>query len=72
MAAFFLGWIRGGAKDLKSGMLPGFHQVNMSAESGLYRNFERDAMNADTSEKIFDDDDMWKVFEEDKQITDFT
>ena len=34
------------------------------AEKGLYREFERDAMHADDSEKVFDDDDMWRVFEE--------
>lgn len=34
------------------------------AARGRYRDFERDAMHADDSEKIFDDDDMWKVYEE--------
>lgn len=28
-----------------------------------YRDYERDAMHADDSEKIFDEDDMWKVFD---------
>ena len=35
------------------------------AERGLYRDCEMDAMHADDSEKIFDDDDMWKVYEAD-------
>ena len=35
------------------------------AERGLYRDFERDAMHADDSEKIFDDDDMWRVYDAD-------
>jgi hypothetical protein len=34
-------------------------------ERGLYRDCERDAMHADDSEKIFDDDDMWNVYEAD-------
>jgi alkylation response protein AidB-like acyl-CoA dehydrogenase len=35
-------------------------------ERGRYRNYEVDAMHADETEKIFDDDDMWKVFEENR------
>jgi hypothetical protein len=35
------------------------------AERGRYRDVERDAMHADASEKIFDDDDMWRVYEKD-------
>ena len=31
---------------------------------GRRRDFERDAMHADDSEKIFDDDDMWKVYDQ--------
>ena len=33
------------------------------AERDLYRDIEGDAMHADDSENIFDDDDMWKVYE---------
>ena len=45
-----------------------FHKLNIQhvqfrAERGLYRDWEKDAMHADDSEKIFDDDDMWKVYE---------
>jgi hypothetical protein len=29
----------------------------------MYRDWEQDAMHADASEKIFDDDDMWKVYD---------
>jgi acyl-CoA dehydrogenase len=36
------------------------------AERGRYRDYEKDAMHSDESEKIFDDDDMWKVYEEDR------
>jgi hypothetical protein len=36
------------------------------AERGTYRDIEKDAMHADDSEKIFDDDDMWRVFDEDR------
>jgi alkylation response protein AidB-like acyl-CoA dehydrogenase len=34
------------------------------AERGAYRDIEHDAMHADASEKIFDDDDMWRVIDE--------
>jgi hypothetical protein len=36
------------------------------AERGRYRDFERDAMHDDPTEKIFDDDDMWRIYEEEK------
>jgi len=36
------------------------------AERGRYRDFEKDAMHEDAQEKIFDDDDMWKVYEQNK------
>ncbi|MBI2889230.1 MAG: acyl-CoA/acyl-ACP dehydrogenase [Nitrospirae bacterium] len=35
-------------------------------EKGRYRDFEKDAMHADESEKIFDDDDMWRVFDQNR------
>jgi hypothetical protein len=34
-----------------------------AAEAGVYRDFELDAMHVDANEKIFDDDDMWKVYD---------
>jgi hypothetical protein len=34
------------------------------SESGLYRDFERDAINTDEEEKVFDNEDMWRVFKE--------
>ena len=36
------------------------------ARRGRYRDFEKDAMHEDASEKIYDDDDMWRVYEQEK------
>jgi alkylation response protein AidB-like acyl-CoA dehydrogenase len=36
----------------------------LQAEQGRYRDFETDAMHADASEKVFDDADMWRVYDE--------
>jgi len=33
------------------------------AANGRYRDYEADAMHADDSEKVFDDDDMWRSYE---------
>jgi hypothetical protein len=40
--------------------------AEMRAEHGRYRDFERDALHPDDSEKIFDDDDMWRAYEADR------
>ncbi|HVO67205.1 MAG TPA: acyl-CoA dehydrogenase family protein [Syntrophales bacterium] len=52
-----------GTNEIMSAMVQHDIYEEFRAESGLYRDFERDAMHADESEKIFDDDDMWRVFE---------
>ncbi len=36
----------------------------LQAERGRYRDFETDAMHADAPEKVFDDADMWRVYDE--------
>jgi len=55
-----------GTNEIMSAMIQ--HELfnEYRAERGVYRDIERDAMHADDSEKIFDDDDMWRVFEEDR------
>ena len=53
-----------GTNEIMSAMIQHdlFHEFR--AERGRYRDVEKDAMHDDPSEKIFDDDDMWKVYEE--------
>lgn len=53
-----------GTSEIMSAMIQHDIYEEFRAESGMYRDFERDAMHADESEKVFDDDDMWRVFEE--------
>jgi len=53
-----------GTNEIMSAMVQHDIYEEFRAEKGLYRNFERDAMHADESEKVFDDDDMWRVFEQ--------
>jgi hypothetical protein len=53
-----------GTSEIMSAMVQHDIYEEFRAERGLYRDFERDAMHADESEKVFDDDDMWRVFEE--------
>lgn len=55
-----------GTSEIMSAMVQHDIYEEFRTESGLYRDFERDAMNADESEKVFDDDDMWRVFEENR------
>jgi alkylation response protein AidB-like acyl-CoA dehydrogenase len=52
-----------GTNEIMSVMIQHDLYDEFRAERGLYRDYERDAMHADDSEKIFDDDDMWKVYE---------
>jgi alkylation response protein AidB-like acyl-CoA dehydrogenase len=52
-----------GTNEIMSSMIQHDLFAEFRAEHGRYRNIEQDAMHADDSEKIFDDDDMWKVYE---------
>ncbi len=40
--------------------------AELRAEDGRYRDVERDAMHDDAAEKIFDEDDMWRVYERER------
>ncbi len=53
-----------GTNEIMSGMIQHDLYEEFHAQRGRYRDFEQDAMHPDESEKIFDDDDMWKVFDE--------
>jgi acyl-CoA dehydrogenase len=53
-----------GTNEIMSGMIQHDLYEEFHAQRGRYRDFERDAMHPDESEKIFDDDDMWKVFDQ--------
>jgi hypothetical protein len=53
-----------GTNEIMSAMIQHDIFSEFRAEHGRYRNVEVDAMHADETEKIFDDDDMWRVFEE--------
>jgi alkylation response protein AidB-like acyl-CoA dehydrogenase len=55
-----------GTNEVMSAMIQHDIFAEFGAERGRYRNFEVDAMNADDSEKVFDDDDMWRVFDENR------
>jgi len=53
-----------GTNEIMSAMIQ--HDSTMSSvRARPLPDFERDAMHADETEKIFDDDDMWKVYERD-------
>jgi alkylation response protein AidB-like acyl-CoA dehydrogenase len=52
-----------GTNEIMSSMIQHDLFAEFRAEHGRYRNTEQDAMHADDSEKIFDDDDMWKVYD---------
>jgi len=54
-----------GTNEIMSAMVQHDLYDEFRSERGRYRDFEKDAMHADDSEKIFDDDDMWKVYDED-------
>src|SRR5512140_2667706 len=55
-----------GTNEVMSAMIQHDRYEEFHASRGRYRDFERDAMHADDSEKIFDDDDMWKVYDQQK------
>ena len=55
-----------GTNEIMSAMIQHDLFQEFRARRGQYRDFERDAMHADDSEKIFDDDDMWKVYDQQK------
>jgi len=52
-----------GTNEIMSSMIQHDLYHEFRAQRGRYRDFEKDAMHADESEKIFDDDDMWKVYD---------
>src|SRR5512139_918517 len=55
-----------GTNEIMSAMIQHDLYQEFRASRGRYRDFERDAMHADDSEKIFDDDDMWTVYDQQK------
>jgi acyl-CoA dehydrogenase len=55
-----------GTNEVMSAMIQHDLYQEFRARRGHYRDFERDAMHADESEKIFDDDDMWRVYDSQK------
>jgi acyl-CoA dehydrogenase len=55
-----------GTNEIMSAMIQHDLYEEFHAQRGRYRDFERDAMHEDEREKIFDDDDMWKVYDENK------
>jgi acyl-CoA dehydrogenase len=52
-----------GTNEIMSAMIQHEAFAEAAAEKGTYRDFELDAMHVDDTEKIFDDDDMWKVYD---------
>ena len=55
-----------GTNEIMSAMIQHDLYEEFHANRGRRRDFERDAMHADDSEKIFDDDDMWRVYDQQK------
>lgn len=55
-----------GTNEIMSAMIQHDLFQELRASRGRYRDFERDAMHADDAEKIFDDDDMWRVYDQQK------
>ena len=55
-----------GTNEVMSAMIQHDLYAEFRARRGQYRDVERDAMHADDSEKVFDDDDMWKVYDQHK------
>lgn len=53
-----------GTNQIMNAMIQHDIYDELHADKELYRDFEQDAMNPDPSEKIYDDDDMWRVFDE--------
>jgi len=53
-----------GTNEIMSAMIQHDLYEEFHAERGRFRDFEKDAMHdADEEEKIFDDDDMWRVYD---------
>jgi acyl-CoA dehydrogenase len=55
-----------GTNEIMSTMIQHDIYDEFRAERGQFRDFEADAMSAGAVEKIFDDDDMWRIYEEGK------
>jgi len=55
-----------GTNEIMSAMIQHDLFEELHERRGLHRDFEQDAMHADDSEKIFDDDDMWKIYGEER------
>ncbi|UCD85454.1 MAG: acyl-CoA dehydrogenase, partial [Deltaproteobacteria bacterium] len=55
-----------GTNEIMSAIIQHDIYEEFRAEHGKYRDYEKDAMHGDESEKIFDDDDMWRVYDQDR------
>jgi len=55
-----------GTNEIMSAMVQHDLYQEFREQRGHYRDIEKDAMHADDSEKIFDDDDMWRTYDENK------
>ena len=55
-----------GTNEIMSAMIQHDLFDEFEAERGDYRDVEKDAMHADDSEKIFEDDDMWRVYDQNR------
>jgi len=55
-----------GTNEVMSAMIQHELYREFHEQRGRYRDTEKDAMHADDSEKIFDDDNMWKVYDENR------
>ena len=54
-----------GTNQIMDALIQHEYYQEVLADSGKYREYEKDALNAgDEQEKIFDDEDMWRVHEE--------
>jgi alkylation response protein AidB-like acyl-CoA dehydrogenase len=58
-----------GTNEIMSLMIQHDYYQEFEREHGIFRDSEQDAMNAgDVSEKIFDEEDMWRVFEQEEGV----
>ena len=55
-----------GTNEIMSAMIQHDLYQEFRARRGRYRDFEKDAMHGDDTEKIFDDEDMWRVYDSQK------
>jgi len=55
-----------GTNEIMSAMIQHDLFQEFRERRGRYRDCEKDAMHGDDSEKVFDDDDMWRVYEENR------